>query len=74
MIKKYRVLIYCDLEMQNPVLNNIEATIIYDIQECFNKLSIFAYDIIIMQLYKEIENTCEIISCIRRITFIPILF
>ena len=74
MIKKYRVLIYCDLEMQNPVLNNIEATIIYDIQECFNKLSIFAYDIIIMQLYKEIENICEIISCIRMVTFIPILF
>ena len=74
MTKKYRVLIYCDLEMPTSVFDNVEATIIYDIQECFNKLSIFAYDIIIMQLYKEIENICEIISCIRMVTFIPILF
>jgi len=74
MDKKYRILIYCDVKIPGSFCSGAEATVIYDFQDCLDKLSRFSYDIIIMQIHKELSNMCEVTACIRTMTLIPVLF
>lgn len=74
MDKKYKALIYHEQGRTDYGIGNIDAVCVSTLQECLHQLSMFSYDIILIRLLQDIEALCAVSSCIRMMTFIPVLF
>ena len=70
---KCNVLIYFDNYSYRKISNNVNSSYAENLHVLLHNLSLFSYDVLIIGAIVYKENICEIISVIRKITWIPII-